>query len=78
MPATLGPVAIVGGTGNLGLPLAQRLHHAGERVLIGSRDAARAENAAEGGGLGRAAGRANAAAVREAAVIVIAVPYEGH
>jgi len=78
MPATLGPVAIVGGTGHLGLPLARRLHRAGERVLIGSRDAARAESAAEDGGLGRAAGRANAAAVREAAVVVIAVPYEGH
>lgn len=78
MPASLGPVAIVGGTGHLGLPLAQRLHRAGERVLIGSRDAARAERAAEEGGLGRAAGRSNAAAVREAAVIVIAVPYEGH
>ena len=78
MPAPLGPVAVVGGTGHLGLPLARRLHRAGERVLIGSRDAARAESAAEEGGLGRAAGRANAAAVREAAVIVIAVPYEGH
>ncbi|HLA25437.1 MAG TPA: NADPH-dependent F420 reductase [bacterium] len=78
MPAALGPVAIVGGTGHLGLPLARRLHRAGERVLIGSRDAARAESAAEDGGLGRAAGRSNAAAVREAAVVVIAVPYEGH
>ena len=78
MPATLGPVAIVGGTGHLGLPLARRLHRAGERVLIGSRDAARAQSAAEDGGLGRAAGRSNAAAVREAAVVVIAVPYEGH
>lgn len=78
MPVVPGPVAIVGGTGHLGLPLARRLHRAGERVLIGSRDAARAESAAEDGGLGRTAGRANVAAVREAAVIVIAVPYDGH
>jgi NADPH-dependent F420 reductase len=47
-------------------------------VLIGSRDAARAESAAERGGLGSAAGRGNAEAVREAGVVVIAVPYEGH
>jgi NADPH-dependent F420 reductase len=73
-----GPVAIVGGTGALGLALARRLHRAGAGVLIGSRDAARAERAAEEGGLGSAAGRANLDAVRQAAVIVIAVPYEGH
>jgi len=73
-----GPVAVVGGTGRLGLALARRWHRAGLPVLIGSRDAARAERAAEQGGLGSAAGRANAAAVREARVIVIAVPYEGH
>jgi NADPH-dependent F420 reductase len=73
-----GPIAIVGGTGALGLALARRLHRAGAGVLIGSRDAARAERAAEEGGLGSAAGRANLDAVRQAAVIVIAVPYEGH
>lgn len=78
MSAPLGPVAIVGGTGRLGLPLARRLHRAGAHVLLGSRDAARAETIAEGGGLGRSAGRSNAAAVREAAVVVITVPYEGH
>jgi len=78
MAAALGTVAIVGGTGHLGLALARRLHRAGERVLIGSRDVARAESAAEAAGLGGAAGRHNVAAVREAAVIVIAVPYEGH
>jgi NADPH-dependent F420 reductase len=73
-----GPVAIVGGTGQLGLALARRLHRAGVAVLIGSRDPARAESAAERGGLGAAAGRANAEAVREAGLVVIAVPYEGH
>ena len=78
MPAAMGPVAIVGGTGHLGLPLARRLHRAGARVLIGSRDGSRAERAAEDAGLGRAAGRENAVAVREATLVVIAVPYEGH
>jgi NADPH-dependent F420 reductase len=78
MAAVSGPVAIVGGTGHLGLALARRLHRAGERILIGSRDAVRAENAAEAAGLDRAAGRDNVAAVREAAVTVIVVPYEGH
>lgn len=73
-----GPVAIVGGTGQLGLALARRLHSAGVAVLIGSRDPARAESAAERGGLGAAAGRGNVEAVREAGLIVIAVPYEGH
>lgn len=78
MADVLDPVAIVGGTGHLGLGLARRLHRAGVRVVIGSRDAARAESAAETAGLGAAAGRNNIDAVREAAVIVIAVPYEGH
>jgi NADPH-dependent F420 reductase len=78
MPVGLGPVAIVGGTGRLGLAFACRLHRAGVRVLIGSRDTARAESAAETAGLGAAAGRSNIDAVREAAVIIIAVPYEGH
>jgi NADPH-dependent F420 reductase len=73
-----GPVAIVGGTGQLGLALARRLHRSGVAVLIGSRDPARAESAAERSGLGVAAGRGNAEAVREAGVVVITVPYQGH
>ena len=73
-----GPVAIVGGTGRLGLGLARRLHRAGVSVFIGSRDAARAESVVETAGLGAGAGRSNIDVVRDAAVIVIAVPYEGH
>jgi NADPH-dependent F420 reductase len=43
-------VAIVGGTGDFGLALAARLVEAGDEVVIGSRDAARAqEKAAEVG-----------------------------
>jgi hypothetical protein len=66
-------VAVVGGTGDFGLALAQRLVEADEEVVIGSRDAARAEaKAAEIG----AAGAANADAVRDAALVVLAVKAE--
>jgi NADPH-dependent F420 reductase len=39
-------VAIVGGTGDFGLALARRLVESGDEVVIGSRDAARAEEKA--------------------------------
>ena len=66
-------VAVVGGTGDFGLALAQRLVDAGEEVVIGSRDAERAEaKAAEIG----AEGAANADAVRDAAIVVLAVKAE--
>jgi 8-hydroxy-5-deazaflavin:NADPH oxidoreductase len=66
-------VAVVGGTGDFGLALAQRLVDAGEDVVIGSRDAERAEaKAAEIG----AAGAPNAEAVRGAAIVVLAVKAE--
>ena len=41
-------IAIVGGTGSFGLALAQRLAAAGYEVVIGSRDAGRAAEAADG------------------------------
>ena len=64
-------VAVVGGTGDFGLALAQRLAAAGEHVVIGSRDAERAhEKAAEAGA---AAGAANADAVRGVDIVVLAV-----
>ena len=63
-------VAVVGGTGDFGLALAQRLVEAGEDVVVGSRDAGRAaEKAAEIG----AAGAANEDAVRGADLVVLAV-----
>ena len=62
-------VAVVGGTGDFGLALAQRLVDAGEDVVIGSRDAERARaKAAEVG----AAGAANEDAVRGVDLVVIA------
>jgi len=63
-------VAVVGGTGDFGLALAQRLVEAGEDVVVGSRDAERA--AAKAGEIG-AAGAANVDAVRGADVVVLAV-----
>lgn len=63
-------IAVVGGTGDFGLALAQRLVEAGEDVVIGSRDADRArEKAAEVG----ADGAANEDAVRGADLVVLAV-----
>jgi NADPH-dependent F420 reductase len=63
-------VAVVGGTGDFGLALAQRLVEAGEDVVIGSRDAERA--AAKAAEIG-ASGAANADAVRGAQLVVLAV-----
>ncbi|MHB8469758.1 MAG: NAD(P)-binding domain-containing protein [Gaiellaceae bacterium] len=63
-------IAVVGGTGDFGLALAKQLAAAGEDVVIGSRDAARAEE--KGRDVG-AAGAANADAVRGADVVVLAV-----
>ena len=74
-------VAIVGGTGDLGLGLALRLAQAGTEVTIGSRDAARAEEAAahvrERTG-GAAVGAANADAVAAAEAVVVTVPFAAH
>ena len=63
-------VAVVGGTGDFGLALAQRLAAAGVEVVIGSRDAGRAqEKAAEAGA---AAGATNEDAVRGVDLVVLA------
>jgi NADPH-dependent F420 reductase len=63
-------VAIVGGTGDFGLALALRLVQAGDEVVIGSRDAARAqEKAAE---VGAATGATNEDAVRDVGLVVLA------
>ena len=66
-------VAIIGGTGSFGRALAVRLREAGVDVVIGSRDAARAEEAARELGV---AGATNEAAVRAADLAVLAVKAE--
>ena len=63
-------VAIVGGTGDFGRGLAKRLSAAGDEVLIGSRDAERAEAAAQELDV---AGGPNQEVVRGADLVVLAV-----
>jgi 8-hydroxy-5-deazaflavin:NADPH oxidoreductase len=67
-------VAVVGGTGDFGLALAQRLAEAGDHVVIGSRDAERAR--AKASEAGAAGGATNADAVRGVDIVVLAVKAE--
>lgn len=76
-------IAIVGGTGPQGSGIGLRLALAGEDVVLGSRDAGRAS--AEAARLveqfspsGNLTGADNAAAVRSADTVILAVPYKGH
>ncbi len=62
-------VAVVGGTGSFGVALARRLAEAGYEVVIGSRDAARAAEAAAGLGVD---GATNEEACRGADLVVLA------
>jgi 8-hydroxy-5-deazaflavin:NADPH oxidoreductase len=74
MTDTLPAIAVIGGTGHLGAALARRLVAGGRRVLIGSRDAARARAAAEA--LGQDVGHgSNAEVAGRADVILVAVPF---
>jgi NADPH-dependent F420 reductase len=70
-------IGILGGTGDQGKGLARRFALAGHPVLIGSRSAGRAQEAAETIGEG-ARGAANADVAKEADLVIVAVPYEGH
>jgi NADPH-dependent F420 reductase len=75
-------VAIVGGTGNLGTALALRLGAPGVKVIIGSRDAQKAQAVVDSlrpkMRAGELEGTTNRQAVQDAQFVVIAVPYEGH
>jgi 8-hydroxy-5-deazaflavin:NADPH oxidoreductase len=68
-------VAIVGGTGDFGLALARRLVEAGDEVVIGSRDAARAQERADD--VGATAGAANEEAVHGVDLVVLATKADG-
>jgi 8-hydroxy-5-deazaflavin:NADPH oxidoreductase len=80
-------VGVIGGTGPQGRGLATQWAHAGVRVVIGSRDAARAASVAgeiggaESGGTALTSavtGDANDAVAATADLLVVTVPWEGH
>jgi 8-hydroxy-5-deazaflavin:NADPH oxidoreductase len=68
------PVPIIGGTGALGFGLALRLTREGVPVVIGSRDAGRALEAAERVGQG-AEGLFNAEAATRGPIVILCVPF---
>src|SRR4051812_20591330 len=70
-------IGILGGTGDQGKGLARRFALAGHPVLIGSRSAGRAQEAAESIGSG-ARGAENVVVATEADLVIVAVPYDGH
>jgi len=75
-------IAIIGGTGPQGMGLALRWARAGETVIIGSRDAARAQQAAQmiqkrAGLRAQVSGLENSAAVAATDLLVLTVPFEG-
>jgi 8-hydroxy-5-deazaflavin:NADPH oxidoreductase len=75
-------IAIIGGTGPAGTGLAQRWARAGETVIIGSRDSARAEQTAETirqrvGADAQVSGMDNSAACAASDLLVLTVPFEG-
>jgi len=76
------PIAILGGTGPAGMGLALRWARAGEEVIIGSRDAQRAKDAADkirgkAGSKARVSGMENSATCAAADILVLTVPFEG-
>ncbi|MEV0777954.1 NADPH-dependent F420 reductase [Streptomyces sp. NPDC050433] len=70
-------VGVLGGTGDQGRGLAYRLARAGQKVIIGSRAAERAEAAAAELGAG-VEGADNAECARRSDIVIVAVPWEGH
>jgi NADPH-dependent F420 reductase len=75
-------IAVLGGTGPEGFGLALRWAKAGETVIIGSRDAKRAQEAARKlkerlGPDTQISGHDNLSACAEADILVLTVPFEG-
>jgi 8-hydroxy-5-deazaflavin:NADPH oxidoreductase len=75
-------IAIIGGTGPAGTGLALRWARAGETIIIGSRDAARAEQTAEAirkraGANAKVSGMENSAACAASDLLVLTVPFAG-
>jgi 8-hydroxy-5-deazaflavin:NADPH oxidoreductase len=76
------PIAIIGGTGPLGMGLALRWARAGETIIIGSRDVQRAALAASAIQQGtnpqaKVSGMENSAACAAADILMLTVPFEG-
>jgi len=76
------PIAVLGGTGPEGFGLALRWAQAGETVIIGSRDATRAQDAAnkikQRAPDANISGSENIAACAAADLLVLTIPFEGH
>jgi hypothetical protein len=77
------PIAVLGGTGPEGFGLALRWAQAGETVIIGSRDAKRAQEAADKikqrvGASAKISGDENQAACASADLLLLTIPFEGH
>ncbi len=77
------PIAVIGGTGPEGFGLALRWTRAGETIIIGSRDAQRAQEAADKirqivGSSAQITGKDNVAACNAADLIVLTIPFQGH
>jgi NADPH-dependent F420 reductase len=76
------PIAVLGGTGPEGFGLALRWAQAGETVIIGSRDAKRAQDAADKIKQrvpdANISGNENIAACAAADLLVLTIPFEGH
>ncbi|WP_185994090.1 NADPH-dependent F420 reductase [Streptomyces benahoarensis] len=70
-------VGVLGGTGDQGRGLAYRLAKAGQKVIIGSRAADRAQTAAAELGHG-VEGADNAECARRSDIVIVAVPWDGH
>src|SRR6184192_4577964 len=75
-------IAVLGGTGPEGFGLARRWAKAGEKIIIGSRDAKRAREAAEKIKApipdAQVSGDENSAACAAADLVVLTIPFEGH
>ncbi|WP_405152102.1 NADPH-dependent F420 reductase [Sphaerisporangium sp. NBC_01403] len=72
-------IGILGGTGDQGKGLARRFALAGHSVVIGSRSATRAQEAADSLGPGLPVrGAENPGAASEADIVIVAVPWDGH
>jgi 8-hydroxy-5-deazaflavin:NADPH oxidoreductase len=76
------PIAILGGTGPAGTGLALRWARAGETIIIGSRDAQRAQKTADeikfkAGSAAKISGMENSTACAAAEILMLTVPFEG-